>query len=103
MSGLMAGPPRVSSARGFPSIRHSTNPPILLSMRKVLILTAAYGEGHNAAARGLQAALAGLGAAEAIVVNPFAAALGRLYERSRRDYLRIIETLPYLWSAVYQA
>jgi processive 1,2-diacylglycerol beta-glucosyltransferase len=72
-------------------------------MRKVLILTAAYGEGHNAAARGLQAAFAELGTAEAVVVDPFVAALGRLYQRSRRDYLRLIETLPYLWSAVYQA
>lgn len=72
-------------------------------MRKVLILTAAYGEGHNAAARGLQAAFAEIGVAEAIIADPFVAALGGLYQRSRRDYLRMIESLPYLWSAVYQA
>jgi processive 1,2-diacylglycerol beta-glucosyltransferase len=72
-------------------------------MRKVLILTAAYGEGHNAAARGLQAAFAQIGKVEAIVVDPFVNALGRLYQRSRRDYLRMIVTLPYLWSGIYLA
>ena len=60
-------------------------------MKKVLILSASYGEGHNAAARGLLAALAQQGAAEAEFYDPFPEAMGALYDRSRRDYLRLIE------------
>ena len=70
-------------------------------MKKVLILSASYGEGHNAAARGLQMAVAQQGAAEAEVYDPFPEALGALYDRSRRDYLRLIEHWPRLWAFVY--
>lgn len=70
-------------------------------MKKVLILTAAYGEGHNAAARGLDAAFRELGIAHSTVLDPFREAYGGLYDRSRRAYLEIIERAPRLWGAVY--
>lgn len=70
-------------------------------MKRVLILTASYGEGHNAAARGLHAAFAQLGCAEAEVLDLFPDAYGRSYDFSRRQYLRLIERVPRLWASAY--
>jgi len=70
-------------------------------MKKVLILSASYGEGHNAAARGLRLALEQLGHT-AEVFDPFPEAYGKWYERSRRDYLDMIERRPELWALVYK-
>lgn len=70
-------------------------------MPKVLLLTAGYGEGHNAAARGLQAAFTELGA-ESEILDLFAMTGGALYERSRRDYIGLINHAPRLWAAVYR-
>jgi processive 1,2-diacylglycerol beta-glucosyltransferase len=69
-------------------------------MSKVLLLTAGYGEGHNAAARGLQAALAESGA-EAKVLDLFAQTGGNFYERTRRGYIDLINRAPKLWAAMY--
>jgi len=70
-------------------------------MSKVLILTAGYGEGHNAAARGLQAAFAGLGV-EAQVVDLFEMTGGVFYQRSRKGYINLINTAPKVWAAIYR-
>jgi processive 1,2-diacylglycerol beta-glucosyltransferase len=70
-------------------------------MPKVLLLTAGYGEGHNAAARGLHAALVERGA-DAEIIDLFALTGGAFYERSRRDYLALINRAPKLWAAVYR-
>jgi processive 1,2-diacylglycerol beta-glucosyltransferase len=69
-------------------------------MSKVLLLTAGYGEGHNAAARGLQAALAESGA-DAQVLDLFAQTGGDFYERTRRGYLDLINHAPRVWAAMY--
>src|SRR6187455_1194855 len=69
-------------------------------MPRVLILTAGYGEGHNAAARGLLAAAAHLGV-DAEIADPFTA-MGPAYDRSRRDYLAVINRAPRIWAAVFQ-
>lgn len=69
-------------------------------MSKVLLLTAGYGEGHNAAARGLHAALTERGA-DAAIIDLFALAGGAFYERSRRDYLALIDRAPRVWSAIF--
>lgn len=71
-------------------------------MKKVLILSASYGEGHNAAGRGLLAALQQQGRAAAEMYDPYPEALGELYDRSRRDYLQMIEKHPAVWSVIYQ-
>jgi processive 1,2-diacylglycerol beta-glucosyltransferase len=72
------------------------------SQARVLILTAGYGEGHNAAARALVAAceeLHGPGAAR--VVDLFALASPRLNAVIRRGYLHAINRHPRLWSRIY--
>jgi processive 1,2-diacylglycerol beta-glucosyltransferase len=69
-------------------------------MPKVLILTAGYGEGHNAAARGLHAAFTAYGAV-AEILDLFALTGGASYERSRRGYLGVINHTPRLWAACY--
>ncbi len=70
-------------------------------MKKVLILSAGYGEGHNAAARGLYAGFEQVGGASAEVLDPFPAAYGDFYHRTRRDYLRLIDRAPRIWAALY--
>lgn len=68
---------------------------------RFLILTAGYGEGHNAAARGLHAAFAEIGA-DSEIVDLFAMTGGAFYERSRRSYLSVINHAPKLWAFVYR-
>jgi processive 1,2-diacylglycerol beta-glucosyltransferase len=70
-------------------------------MKKVLILSASYGEGHNAAGRGLLAALAHTRTAEAVMYDPFPEVFGDVYERSRRNYLDLIERFPRVWAFIY--
>lgn len=72
-------------------------------MTKLLILTAGFGEGHNAAARNLAAACNGLqGPGAARTVDLFALASPRLNQLSRRAYLAAINGAPALWSAFYR-
>lgn len=68
-------------------------------MLDLLILTAGYGEGHNAAARGLLAASEQLGY-RAEIADSFTA-LGSYYDRSRRQYIDMINRVPRLWAFVY--
>ena len=70
-------------------------------MPKVLILTAGYGEGHNAAARGLQMAFAERGA-DVEILDLFALTGGEGYAWSRRAYLDLINRAPHLWAAIYR-
>ena len=69
-------------------------------MSKVLLLTAGYGEGHNAAARGLQAALTEAGG-DAEIVDLFALTGGAFYESTRRGYLDLINRAPRIWAVAY--
>lgn len=69
-------------------------------MHGVLLLTAGYGEGHNAAARGLNAAFHELGAA-ADLHDVCAESGGVFYEQSRRGYLELINRAPQVWAAAY--
>lgn len=69
---------------------------------RVLILTAGFGEGHNAAARALAAAVdrrAGPGAAH--VADVFALASPRGNALARRSYLGLINRAPGVWRAAY--
>lgn len=69
---------------------------------RVLILTASFGEGHNAAARALAAACdTAHGPGTARIVDAFALASPRLNELSRRIYLGLINRAPQIWSAIY--
>jgi processive 1,2-diacylglycerol beta-glucosyltransferase len=69
---------------------------------RLLILTASYGEGHNAAARALAAACDDLhGPGTARVVDVFALANPRLNRIGRRAYIGLINRAPKLWSRIY--
>jgi processive 1,2-diacylglycerol beta-glucosyltransferase len=69
-------------------------------MQRVLILTAGYGEGHNAAARALAAGLQEAGA-EAEVRDLFLEAYGDRQRLSSRMYLQCIDRAPWIWAIVY--
>ncbi|MEO6568989.1 MAG: galactosyldiacylglycerol synthase [Opitutaceae bacterium] len=69
---------------------------------RILILTAGFGEGHNAAARALASACDRLqGKGSALLVDAFALASPRANAVSRRAYLAMINRTPRLWSAIY--
>jgi processive 1,2-diacylglycerol beta-glucosyltransferase len=70
-------------------------------MRRVLILTAGYGEGHNSAARALRTAFDEQPDVAAELVDLFALKAPRLNEVTRRGYLGLINRAPGLWRAVY--
>lgn len=71
-------------------------------VKKILILTAGYGEGHNSAARALQAAFSEQPGIDAELVDVFALRAPRLNDLSRRGYLRLINTAPKIWSRIYR-
>ncbi len=71
-------------------------------MKKLLILTAGFGEGHNAAARNLAAAWESLaGSGSAFVVDLFALAAPSLNRLACRAYLAAINGTPQLWRGFY--
>jgi processive 1,2-diacylglycerol beta-glucosyltransferase len=68
---------------------------------RILILTAAYGEGHNAAAHALATAFNDEAPGTAVVVDVFALACPRLNSLVRRAYLTAINSTPGLWRHIY--
>jgi len=71
-----------------------------MALKSALVLTAAFGEGHNAAARNLAAALAENGVAVE-VHDIFAEAYGPANSFVRRLYLLVINHAPLLWRAMF--
>ncbi len=71
--------------------------------KRILILTAGFGEGHNAAARGLRdgLALVALETAEVELHDIFAETYGRTNDVVRRAYLALINRAPAAWAQVY--
>jgi processive 1,2-diacylglycerol beta-glucosyltransferase len=70
--------------------------------RPILILTTAFGEGHNAAARNLAKALPLLDADRPVIVRDvFAEAYGPLYILVQRIYFLLINHFPLVWGAFY--
>jgi processive 1,2-diacylglycerol beta-glucosyltransferase len=70
-------------------------------MNRVLILTAGYGEGHNAAARGLAAAFGGMGV-DAEVRDLFLETYGRRQKVVQRLYLECINRAAPVWAFIYR-
>lgn len=71
-------------------------------MKKVLILTAGFGEGHNSAARGVRAGLARVAPkVEVELRDLFPETFGALNEVVRRAYLALINRWPRSWGYVY--
>ncbi|HJT81437.1 MAG TPA: glycosyltransferase [Chthoniobacterales bacterium] len=72
-------------------------------MKKVLILTAGYGEGHNSAARGIRDGLARVAPdVEVEMHDLFVEAYGLFNEAIRRGYLALINRWPRSWGYVYR-
>jgi processive 1,2-diacylglycerol beta-glucosyltransferase len=68
---------------------------------RILIMTAGYGEGHNAAARALATAFNEDAPGSALVVDIFAMTCPRLNSLVRRAYLAAINGTPRLWKYMY--
>src|SRR5207237_4129618 len=83
--------------------QYSINLPRAVSaVKKILILTAGFGEGHNSAARGIRDALAQIAPDSSVECRDlFAEAFGRVNEIARRAYLVGINRAPRVWSAIY--
>jgi processive 1,2-diacylglycerol beta-glucosyltransferase len=72
-------------------------------MSKILVLTASFGEGHNAAARALVSAIdREAGPGTAVMADIFALAAPRYNELVRRTYLNLINRAPGLWIHFYR-
>lgn len=73
-------------------------------MKRILILTAAFGEGHNSAARGMRSGLARIshGAARVEVHDLFSETYGAANDWAREAYLAMINQWPQIWSHVYR-
>src|SRR5437016_12365700 len=72
--------------------------------KRILILTAGFGEGHNSAARGVRDGLARLAPNQADVElrDLFAEAYGPINEFVRRSYLALVNSAPRTWGIVYR-
>jgi processive 1,2-diacylglycerol beta-glucosyltransferase len=71
-------------------------------VKRILILTASFGEGHNSAARGVRAGLARVAPkVEVELRDLFPETFGAFNEIVRRAYLALINRWPKLWGYVY--
>src|SRR6202142_4115581 len=71
-------------------------------MKKILILTAGFGDGHNAAARSLRDAIELLDEnARAEVLDLFADSYGVFNTLARKTYLGVVQYAPKLWGGIY--
>ncbi|MGZ5023795.1 MAG: MGDG synthase family glycosyltransferase [Chthoniobacterales bacterium] len=74
-------------------------------MKRILILTAGFGEGHNSAARGIRAGLLQLappGSVQIEVHDLFSDTYGLLNDYVREAYLGVINNAPLIWRGVYR-
>ena len=72
-------------------------------MKRILILTASFGDGHNAAARNIREAIEILDPhAEVQSVDLMQAAYGRLNQVARAAYFHLVRHAPGVWRSVYQ-
>ena len=71
-------------------------------MKKILILTAGFGDGHNAAARSLRDAIELLDEdARAEVLDLFADSYGLFNTLARNTYLGVVQYAPKLWGGIF--
>lgn len=74
-------------------------------MKRILILTAGFGEGHNSAARGLREGLAQTAPPHGVQVEVhdlFSDTYGYANDYVREAYLAVINNTPRVWAAVYR-
>lgn len=72
-------------------------------MKRILIFTAGFGEGHNTAARNVRDAIEFLGEddAQVDIVDLFDSCYGRFNELMRQAYITAINRTPKLWQGIY--
>jgi len=71
-------------------------------VKKILILTAGFGEGHNSAARGIREGLLQIAPESQVQIrDTFAETLGIINEVARRAYLATIKRRPKAWASIY--
>ena len=72
--------------------------------KRILILTAGFGEGHNSAARGIRDGLTAVsdGTATVALHDIFAENYGRVNDWARRGYLTLINRAPGAWGRFYR-
>jgi processive 1,2-diacylglycerol beta-glucosyltransferase len=72
--------------------------------KRILILTASFGEGHNSAARGIRDGLARVApeGTEVELHDLFAEAYGAVNELVRKGYLALVNFAPGTWGTVYR-
>src|SRR5215469_13124219 len=72
--------------------------------KKILILTAGFGEGHNSAAKGVRDGLVRIASDQTTVElrDLFAEGYGRINEFVRRSYLALVNSAPRAWGVVYR-
>jgi UDP-N-acetylglucosamine:LPS N-acetylglucosamine transferase len=70
--------------------------------RKIFVLTAGYGEGHNTAAKNVRTAIESLGNAEAQVFDLFDVCYGRMNKFATKAYLAAINRTPGIWQKFYR-
>jgi processive 1,2-diacylglycerol beta-glucosyltransferase len=75
-----------------------------LVKKRILILTASFGEGHNSAARGIRDGLARVApeGTEVELRDLFAEAYGPVNELVRKSYLALVNFAPNAWGIVYR-
>jgi processive 1,2-diacylglycerol beta-glucosyltransferase len=72
-------------------------------MKKVLILTASFGEGHNTAARSIRDALELTSEEVAVeVLDLFASTYGVINTILRKTHLQVVQRTPKLWAEIYK-
>src|SRR5207253_5257465 len=71
-------------------------------MKKIHILTAAFGDGHNTAARNIRDALEHIcNDVKVEVLDLFEASYGPFNTLAKKTYLGIVQYAPRLWESVY--
>lgn len=70
-------------------------------MKRVLVLTAGFGEGHNTAARSICDALTATGEAEILLCDIYADTVPRVNSTVKRGYSFAINRAPWLWRAIF--
>src|SRR5437764_13781496 len=75
-----------------------------LVKKRILILTASFGEGHNSAARGIRDGLARVApeGTEVELRDLFAETYPQLNELVRKSYLWLVDFAPHFWGSVYR-
>lgn len=70
-------------------------------MKKVLILTAGFGEGHNTAAKNLKQGFDRVGDNETKVIDVFEISDPKTMAFSKKWYLKVIQSFPLVWRIIF--